>query len=116
MQEFKQLVLFCPLLAPLRIAPPVRPRVAVIGAGHVGSITTLRLAESDLFAEVLLVDVVDGLAAGSPSTSGQRRARPVRHNDPRLDRTGRHRRCRLRDHDGRTGQEARNRAGPTSPW
>jgi malate dehydrogenase len=41
-----------------------RPRVAVIGAGHVGSITTLRLAESDLFAEVVLVDVVDGLAAG----------------------------------------------------
>jgi malate dehydrogenase len=41
-----------------------RPRVAVIGAGHVGSITTLRLAESDLFAEVVLIDVVDGLAAG----------------------------------------------------
>jgi malate dehydrogenase len=41
-----------------------RPRVAVIGAGHVGSITALRLAESDLFAEVVLVDVVDGLAAG----------------------------------------------------
>lgn len=41
-----------------------RPRIAVIGAGHVGSITTLRLAESDLFAEVVLVDVVDGLAAG----------------------------------------------------
>lgn len=41
-----------------------RPRVAVIGAGHVGSIATLRLAESDLFAEVVLVDVVDGLAAG----------------------------------------------------
>lgn len=40
------------------------PRVAVIGAGHVGSITTLRLAESDLFAEVVLIDVVDGLAAG----------------------------------------------------
>lgn len=41
-----------------------KPRAAVIGAGHVGSITTLRLAESDLFAEVLLVDVVEGLAAG----------------------------------------------------
>jgi malate dehydrogenase len=41
-----------------------RPRVAVIGAGHVGSIAALRLAESDLFAEVVIVDVVDGLAAG----------------------------------------------------
>jgi malate dehydrogenase len=41
-----------------------RPRVAVIGAGHVGSIATLRLAESDLFAEIVLIDVVDGLAAG----------------------------------------------------
>jgi malate dehydrogenase len=41
-----------------------RPRVAVIGAGHVGSITALRLAESDLFDEIVLVDVVDGLAAG----------------------------------------------------
>ena len=36
----------------------------MIGAGHVGSITALRLAESDLFAEVVLVDVIDGLAAG----------------------------------------------------
>jgi malate dehydrogenase len=41
-----------------------RPRIAVIGAGHVGSVTALRLAETDLFAEVVLVDVVDGLAAG----------------------------------------------------
>jgi malate dehydrogenase len=41
-----------------------KPRAAVFGAGHVGSITTLRLAESDLFAEVVLVDVVEGLAAG----------------------------------------------------
>ncbi len=41
-----------------------RPRIAVIGAGHVGSITALRLAESELFSAVILVDVVDGLAAG----------------------------------------------------
>jgi malate dehydrogenase len=41
-----------------------RPRVAVIGAGHVGSIATLRLAESGLFSQVILIDVVDGLAAG----------------------------------------------------
>jgi malate dehydrogenase len=41
-----------------------KPRAAVIGAGHVGSVATLRLAESDLFTEVVLIDVVDGLAAG----------------------------------------------------
>jgi malate dehydrogenase len=41
-----------------------RPRVAVIGAGHVGSIATQRLAESGLFGQVVLIDVVDGLAAG----------------------------------------------------
>lgn len=42
----------------------VRPKAAVVGAGHVGAMTALRLAESDLFANVALVDVVPGLAAG----------------------------------------------------
>lgn len=41
-----------------------RPKAAVVGAGHVGAMTALRLAESDLFANVALVDVVAGLAAG----------------------------------------------------
>ena len=41
-----------------------RPKAAVVGAGHVGAMTALRLAESDLFALVTLVDVVPGLAAG----------------------------------------------------
>ena len=41
-----------------------RPKAAVVGAGHVGAMTALRLAESDLFASVALVDVVPGLAAG----------------------------------------------------
>jgi malate dehydrogenase len=55
-----------PVAAPLAPGPHRggKPRAAVIGAGHVGSIATLRLAESGLFAEVVLVDVVDGLAAG----------------------------------------------------
>jgi malate dehydrogenase len=44
--------------------PGARPRAAVIGAGHVGSIATVRLAESDLFQEVVLIDLVEGLAAG----------------------------------------------------
>lgn len=41
-----------------------RPRAAVIGAGHVGAMTALRLAETSLFSRVALVDIVPGLAAG----------------------------------------------------
>lgn len=41
-----------------------RPHAAVIGAGHVGSMTALRLAECNEFARITLVDVVPGLAAG----------------------------------------------------
>jgi malate dehydrogenase len=44
--------------------PGARPIAAVVGAGHVGAMTALRLAESDLFSKVVLVDVVPGLAAG----------------------------------------------------
>jgi malate dehydrogenase len=36
----------------------------VVGAGHVGMITAARLAEADVFGEIVLVDVVEGLAAG----------------------------------------------------
>jgi malate dehydrogenase len=39
-------------------------RATVVGAGHVGATTALRLAEADIFDEVVLVDVVPGLAAG----------------------------------------------------
>jgi malate dehydrogenase len=41
-----------------------RPTSAVIGAGHVGAMTALRLAETSLFSRVMLVDIVPGLAAG----------------------------------------------------
>jgi malate dehydrogenase len=41
-----------------------RPRAAVIGAGHVGAVAAMRLAEADLFSEVVLTDIVEGLAAG----------------------------------------------------
>lgn len=41
-----------------------RPRAGVVGAGHVGAMTALRLAESALFDHVAIVDVVPGLAAG----------------------------------------------------
>lgn len=39
-------------------------RATVVGAGHVGATTALRLAEADVFPEVVLVDVVPGLADG----------------------------------------------------
>jgi malate dehydrogenase len=39
-------------------------RVMVVGAGHVGMMTAARLADADVFHEIVLVDVVDGLAAG----------------------------------------------------
>jgi malate dehydrogenase len=41
-----------------------RPRAAVIGAGHVGAMTAMRLAETSLFSRMMLVDIVPGLAAG----------------------------------------------------
>jgi malate dehydrogenase len=41
-----------------------RPRAAVIGAGHVGSTTTLRLVETSLFEDVTMIDIVEGLAEG----------------------------------------------------
>ncbi len=44
--------------------PDLRPKVAVVGAGHVGATTALFLAEADVFSEVVLVDVVPGRAAG----------------------------------------------------
>jgi malate dehydrogenase len=55
-------------LQPVRPAPAAahdgRPRVAVIGAGHVGAMTALRLAEPSLFASVRLIDILQGLAEG----------------------------------------------------
>lgn len=60
-----------PVPAPMRVrgdttsaARDDRPRAAVIGAGHVGAMTALRLAETSLFSRVTLVDIVPGLAAG----------------------------------------------------
>jgi malate dehydrogenase len=50
--------------APTTTAHNGRPKAGVVGAGHVGAMAALRLAESDLFSTVALVDVVPGLAAG----------------------------------------------------
>ena len=50
--------------APGGASHDARPKAGVVGAGHVGAMTALRLAESDMFSQVTLVDVVAGLAAG----------------------------------------------------
>ena len=50
--------------AALRASRAGGQRAAVVGAGHVGAMTALRLAESDLFEAVVLIDVIPGLAAG----------------------------------------------------
>jgi malate dehydrogenase len=39
-------------------------RVVVVGAGHVGMIAAMRLADADAFDEVVLVDIDEGRAAG----------------------------------------------------
>lgn len=39
-------------------------RVVVVGAGHVGTIAAMRLADADLFDEIVLVDIDEGRAAG----------------------------------------------------
>lgn len=41
-----------------------RPKAAVIGAGHVGATTALRLVETSLFSRTTMVDIVPGLAEG----------------------------------------------------
>jgi malate dehydrogenase len=51
-------------VSPRAGAADARPKAGVVGAGHVGAMTALRLAQSDLFSQVTLVDVVPGLAAG----------------------------------------------------
>ncbi|MBI4942179.1 MAG: malate dehydrogenase [Actinobacteria bacterium] len=52
-------------LSPASSGGPGRAaRVVVVGAGHVGTIAALRLAEADVVDEVVLTDVVEGLAAG----------------------------------------------------
>jgi malate dehydrogenase len=58
--------------------PPVTPRngkVAVVGAGFYGSTTAQRLAEYDIFAEVVLTDIRDGWAEGLALDLNQ--SRPV---------------------------------------
>ena len=50
-------------------------KVAVIGAGFYGSTTALRLAEYDIFDEVVLTDIRDGWAEGLALDMNQ--SRPI---------------------------------------
>src|SRR4029079_4331840 len=49
---------------PAHTPPPGPGRATFVGAGHVGATTALRLAEADVFDEVVMMDVVPGLAPG----------------------------------------------------
>lgn len=49
-----------------------RHKVTVIGAGNVGATTAQRIAEAGL-ADVVLVDIVEGLPQGKGSTLPRRR-------------------------------------------
>jgi malate dehydrogenase len=53
-----------PLPAAVRGAGGFTGRVVVVGAGNVGTITAMRLAEADVFTELVLVDVDEGRAQG----------------------------------------------------
>ncbi|MCB0915426.1 MAG: malate dehydrogenase, partial [Actinobacteria bacterium] len=50
-------------------------KVTVVGAGFYGSTTAMRLAEYDIFAEVVLTDIVEGKAEGLALDMNQ--SRPV---------------------------------------
>jgi malate dehydrogenase len=56
-------------------ATPRRGKVAVIGAGFYGSTTAQRLAEYDIFDEVVLTDIIEGKPEGLALDMNQ--ARPV---------------------------------------
>jgi malate dehydrogenase len=60
-----------------------RPKLAVIGAGHVGAMTTFRLAELDAFSLITMIDVVPGLAAGLALDMWH--GSPLRHFTSRIE-------------------------------
>src|SRR5947209_20074571 len=58
--------------------PPLTPRrgkVTVVGAGFYGSTTAQRLAEYDIFEEVVLTDIIEGKPEGLALDMNQ--SRPV---------------------------------------
>ena len=83
----------------------MRTKITVVGAGNVGATTAQRLAERD-YADVVLVDIVEGLPQGKALDLNQ--AGPVvgyEPNDRRHERLRGDRRLRhLRDHLGHRPQ------------
>lgn len=57
-------------------------KITVVGAGHVGSTTAMRLAEAELAREVVLVDIKEGLPQGT--ALDQWESAPVQGFDTRL--------------------------------
>lgn len=60
-----------------------RPKLAVIGAGHVGAMTAFRLAELDAFSLIAMIDVLPGLAAGLALDMWH--GSPLRHFTSRIE-------------------------------
>jgi malate dehydrogenase len=56
----------------------MRKKVTVVGAGHVGATTAMRIAEKEL-ADVVLVDVVEGVPQGKCLDMAE--AAPIEHHD-----------------------------------
>ena len=59
----------------------MRSKVSVIGAGNVGATCAFRIAEQD-YADVVLVDIVEGLPQGKGLDMLQ--ATPIINSDPNL--------------------------------
>jgi malate dehydrogenase len=49
---------------PSAVRPGAVRRAVVVGAGNVGTVTAMRLADADVFGEIVLVDVDEGRARG----------------------------------------------------
>src|SRR5580704_5244222 len=62
-------------LSPQTPSAPRRGKVTVVGAGFYGSTTAQRLAEYDIFDEVVLTDIIEGKPAGLALDMNQ--SRPV---------------------------------------
>ena len=83
-------------------------KVTVIGAGNVGATTAMRIAESDVCREVVLVDVAPGLAEGLALDLGQ--SAPIegfRTRDHGLHRLRGDRQLRRDRDDGRASAQPR---------
>ena len=86
--------------------PMARNKVTVIGAGNVGATTAQRIAEAGL-ADVVLVDIVDGLPQGKGLDLAEAApGRRPRLADPRHQRLRRHRRLRHHRRHVRAGAAA----------